>query len=112
MKKGLPLGKPFQLVWIATNHYHTATSRVPEQLFTKLFHHFVAGLCSRNLRRRDRTQVQINFSCDAVASIDPYVYKGSTECQRVTGVEVNAYTNSSTGQTSRVANLNIDVEID
>ncbi len=60
----------------------------------------------------DTVQVQINYSCDAVASIDPNIYKGSTECQRVTGVEVNSYTNSSTGKTSRVANLNIDVEID
>jgi len=60
----------------------------------------------------DTVQVQVNFSCDAVSYINPYVYKGSTECQRVTGVEVDSYTNSSTGKTSRVANLNIDVEID
>lgn len=66
----------------------------------------------KELSDDDTVQVQINFSCDAVASIDPYIYKGSTECQRVTGVEVNSYTNSSTGKTSRVANLNIDVEID
>lgn len=66
----------------------------------------------KELSDDDTVQVQINYSCDAVASIDPYIYKGSTECQRVTGVEVNSYTNSSTGKTSRVANLNIDVEID
>jgi len=60
----------------------------------------------------DTVQVQLNFSCDVVSPIDPNIYKGSTECQRVTGVEVHSYTNSSTGNTSRVANLNIDVEID
>ena len=65
----------------------------------------------KELSDDDTVQVQVNFSCDAVASIDPYVYKGSTECQRVTGVEVNSYTNSSTGKTSRVSNLNIDIEI-
>lgn len=65
----------------------------------------------KELSDDDTVQVQVNFSCDAVSSIDPYIYKGSTECQRVTGVEVNSYTNSSTGKTSRVANLNIDIEI-
>lgn len=65
----------------------------------------------KELSDDDTVQVQVNFSCDAVASIDPYIYKGSTECQRVTGVEVDSYTNSSTGKTSRVANLNIDIEI-
>lgn len=60
----------------------------------------------------DTVQVQVNFSCDAVSYINPYVYKGSTECQRVTGVEVDSYTNSSTGKTRRVANLNKNVEID
>ena len=66
----------------------------------------------KELSDDDTVQVQINYSCDAVSPIDPNIYNGSTECQRVTGVEVNSYTNSSTGNTSRVANLNIDVEID
>ena len=66
----------------------------------------------KELSDDDTVQVQINYSCDAVSPIDPNIYNGSTECQRVTGVEVNSYTNSSTGKTSRVANLNIDVEID
>ena len=66
----------------------------------------------KELSDDDTVQVQINYSCDAVASIDPNIYKGTTECQRVTGVEVNSYINGSTGKTSRVANLNIDIEID
>lgn len=65
----------------------------------------------KELSDDDTVQVQVNFSCDAVSSIDPSIYKGSTECQRVTGVEVDSFTNSS-GNTSRVANLNIDIEID
>ena len=66
----------------------------------------------KELSDDDTVQVQINYSCDAVASIDPNIYKGTTECQRVTGVEVDSYINGSTGKTSRVANLNIDIEID
>jgi len=66
----------------------------------------------KELSDDDTVQVQINFSCDAVSPIDPNIYKGTTECQRITGVEVDSYINGSTGKTSRVANLNIDVEID
>jgi len=66
----------------------------------------------KELSDDDTVQVQINFSCDAVSPIDPNIYKGTTECQRITGVEVDSYINGSTGETSRVANLNIDVEID
>lgn len=65
-----------------------------------------------DLKDDETVQVQVTFGCGLLYGqmINPSVYKGTTECARITGVDKTEYGDANSKH--KVANLCIDLEID